>query len=119
MYGQGATRGKAAYLCVPSAITQNCAGIVITRPDVLPRYVYYFLRSMYEEIRGQEYSGGGVPHLNLSIIANLRVPIPSLEEQQAVVTELDRQMRLLADLRGLKAEAEAKARKILDKIWES
>jgi hypothetical protein len=32
---------------------------------------------------------------------------------------LDRQMRLLADLRGLKAEAEAKARKILDKIWES
>ncbi|AUB80603.1 N-6 DNA methylase [Candidatus Thiodictyon syntrophicum] len=119
MYGQGATRGKAAYLRVPAAITQNCAGIVITRPDVLPRYVYYYLRSMYEEIRGQEYSGGGVPHLNLSVIANLRVPIPSLEEQQAVVAELDRQAKLLADLLGLKAQAEAKARKILDEIWES
>ena len=119
MYGQGATRGKAAYLRVPAAITQNCAGIVITHPDVLPRYVYYYLRSMYEEIRGQEYSGGGVPHLNLSVIANLRVPIPSLEEQQAVVTELDRQAKLLADLLGLKGEAEAKARKILDEIWES
>lgn len=119
MYGQGATRGKAAFLRVPAAITQNCAGIVITRPDVLPRYVYYYLRSMYEEIRGQEYSGGGVPHLNLSVIANLRVPIPSIDEQQVVVAEFDRQMRLLADLRGLKADAEAKARKILDQIWES
>lgn len=119
MYGQGATRGKAAYLRVPAAITQNCAGIVITRPDVLSRYVYYYLRSMYEEIRGQEYSGGGVPHLNLSIIANLRVPIPSLEEQRAVIAELDRQMKLLTDLRGLKADAESKARNILDQIWES
>ena len=26
---------------VPAAITQNCAGIVIKRADVLPRYVYY------------------------------------------------------------------------------
>jgi type I restriction enzyme M protein len=119
MYGQGATRGKAAYLRVPAAITQNCAGIVIARPDILPRYVYYYLRSMYEAIRRQEYSGGGVPHLNLSVIANLRIPIPGLEEQQAVITELDRQMKLLADLRVLKAETEAKARKILDQIWES
>ncbi len=119
MYGQGATRGKAAYLRVPSAITQNCAGIVITRQDVLPRYVYYYLRSMYEEIRGQEYSGGGVPHLNLSIIANLRVPIPSLDEQRAVAAEFDRQIKLLTDLRGLKADTEAKARKFLDRIWES
>jgi type I restriction enzyme S subunit len=47
MYGQGATRGKAAFLRVPAAITQNCAGIVITHPDVLPRYVYYFLMCIY------------------------------------------------------------------------
>ena len=59
MYGQGATRGKSTLLRVPAAITQNCGGIVINRAGVLPRYVFYFLRSIYEAIRGQEYSGGG------------------------------------------------------------
>jgi type I restriction enzyme S subunit len=119
MYGQGATRGKAALLRVPAAITQNCAGIVIRRPDVLPRYVYYFLRSIYEVIRGQEYSGGGVPHLNLSIIANLRVPIPSPGEQQRVVAELDATMSLLAGLRTLGDEAQRDIEHTLQSIWES
>jgi type I restriction enzyme M protein len=119
MYGQGATRGKSAYLRVPAAITQNCAGIVVNHPDVLPRYVYYYLRSIYEEIRGQEYSGGGVPHLNLSIISNLRIPIPSLEKQQDVVADLDGESKLIAELRVVKAEAEAAARDTLARIWES
>jgi type I restriction enzyme S subunit len=119
MYGQGATRGKAALLRVPAAITQNCAGIVIKRPDVLPRYVYYFLRSIYEIIRGQEYSGGGVPHLNLSIIANVRVPIPSPEEQQRVVAELDAKIALLSDLRSLRDEAERDIQQTLNRIWEN
>jgi type I restriction enzyme S subunit len=119
MYGQGATRGKAALLRVPAAITQNCAGIVIEHPDVLPRYVYYFLRSIYELIRGQEYSGGGVPHLNLSIVANVRVPIPSPEEQQRIIAELDAKLALLAGLRSLHNKAESDIQQILNRIWES
>ena len=119
MYGQGKTRGKSAYLRVPAAITQNCAGVVVNQTDALPRYVYYYLRSIYEEIRGQDYSGGGVPHLNLSIISNLRIPIPSLSEQEAVISTLDAKMKLFANLQGLKEEAEQSARKILDRIWES
>ncbi len=119
MYGQGATRGKAALLRIPAAITQNCAGIVISRPDVLPRYVFYFIRSTYEVIRGQEYSGGGVPHLNLSIVANLRVPIPSIEDQQRIIIELDAKMKLLAELRSLKDEAERSIQQALNRIWDS
>lgn len=118
MYGQGATRGKAALLRIPAAITQNCAGIVISRPDVLPRYVYYFIRSMYMVIRGQEYSGGGVPHLNLSIVANVRVPIPSIEEQQRVIVGFDAKIKLLAELRSLKDDAELSIQKILNRVWE-
>jgi type I restriction enzyme M protein len=119
MYGQGATRGKSALLRVPAAITQNCAGIIIKRPDVLPRYVYYFLRSIYELIRGQEYSGGGVPHLNLSIVANVRVPIPSVEEQQRVVAEIESKLALISGLRSLREEAVRDIQQTLNRIWES
>ena len=104
---------------VPAGITQNCGGIVINRPDVLPRYVYYYLRSIYEIIRGQEYSGGGVPHLNLTIVGNVRVPIPSIEEQQRVVAKVDAKLKLLTEVRSLKEETECSIEQILNRIWGS
>lgn len=119
MYGQGKTRGKAALLKCEAAITQNCGALVIKREDVLPKYVYYYLRSAYETIRGQEYSGGGVPHLNLSIIANIRVPIPSREVQGAVVADLDAKVKLMQGLRAVKEEAEQRIRASIERLWES
>ena len=110
---------QAALLRVPAAITQNCAGIVIKRAGVLPRYVYYFLRSMYEVIRGQEYSGGGVPHLNLGIIASVRVPLPELAGQERIVAALDAKLKLLAELRALREEAQRAIQQTLNRIWET
>lgn len=118
MYGQGKTRGKSAFLQCPAAITQNCAGIVITSEEVVPKYVFYFLRAIYEEIRSQDYSGGGVPHLNLGIIADIRVPIPAREEQEAVVSRLDRDMETLDGLRRMSEEAKAISGDLLNRIWE-
>jgi type I restriction enzyme S subunit len=119
MYGQGATRGKAAFLRVPAAITQNCGAIVMKLSDVLPRFVYYFLRSIYELIRGQEYSGGGVPHLNLTIIGNVRVPIPSLDDQQRIVADIESKLALMSGLRLLRDEAERDIQQTLNRLWDN
>ena len=102
-----------------SAITQNCAGIVIRRDDVLPKYVYYYLRSIYEIIRGQEYSGAGVPHLNLKIIGSIRIPIPSKDTQGFIVSMIDGQIATLEGLRAIKADAEARTKQIIDNVWEN
>lgn len=118
MYGQGKTRGKVALLKCPAAITQNCAAIVIHREDVVPKYVYYFLRSMYETIRGQEYSGAGVPHLNLKIVANIRVPLPSREEQVAVVTDIGRKLLVANGFRSMQSEAGKRILKTINAVWE-
>jgi type I restriction enzyme S subunit len=118
MYGQGKTRGKAALLKCESAITQNCAAIIIRSDDAVPKYVYYFLRSMYETIRGQEYSGAGVPHLNLKIIGNIRIPLPSIEEQKAIVAEIDRKIFALEELKKLSVETATLITQAITKIWE-
>jgi type I restriction enzyme M protein len=118
MYGQGKTRGKAALLKCESAITQNCAAIVVRREDVLPKYVYYFLRSMYETIRGQEYSGAGVPHLNLKIIADIRVPLPSKKEQESLVADIDRRIHAIEGLKNIVTEAATRIQQTITKIWE-
>jgi restriction endonuclease S subunit len=119
MYGQGKTRGKSAFLKCKSAITQNCAGIVIRRDDVLPKYIYYYLRSIYEIIRGQEYSGAGVPHLNLKIIGSIRIPIPSKNTQGFIVSMIDGQIATLEGLRAIKTDAEARIKQIVDNVWEN
>jgi type I restriction-modification system DNA methylase subunit/restriction endonuclease S subunit len=119
MYGQGKTRGKSAILGVPAAITQNCGAVIITDPDVVPAYVYLYLRAIYEEIRGQEYSGGGVPHLNLGIIGSIRVPLPSREEQEAIVSDLSARTASIDGLQKLANDAVAAISKQLHKLWTS
>ena len=117
MYGQGKTRGQSALLRIPAAITQNCAAIMVDEEIAIPKYVWFYLMSIYKVIRGQEYSGAGVPHLNLNIVSQIRVPLPDLETQQQIINKLDSQMQILKGLRTLKAEAEKKIAKILADVW--
>ncbi|GAA4465515.1 hypothetical protein GCM10023189_46240 [Nibrella saemangeumensis] len=117
MYGQGKTRGQSSLLKVPAAITQNCAGIIVNEEIALPKYVWYYLMSIYEKIRGQDYSGGGVPHLNLKIVKSIRVPLPDLETQHQIVAELDAQIQVLDGLRKMKAAAETKIESLLSTVW--
>ena len=117
MYGQGQTRGRTAITKTPAAITQNCAGIVIDTNKAEPYFVWYYLRSIYELIRGQDYSGGGVPHLNLEIVKNIEIPLPPLETQRQIVEKLDRQMQALDGVRLLKEEAQKRIEEILTEVW--
>jgi restriction endonuclease S subunit len=117
MYGQGKTRGQSALLQIPASITQNCGAIVVDEEKAVPKYVWYYLMSSYDKIRGQDYSGGGVPHLNLSIVKQIRVPLPDISIQEQIVRELDSQMQVLAGLRKMKADAEIKIGRIMADIW--
>ena len=55
--------------------------------------------------------GSGVPHINSKMLANnVAIPVPPLEEQQHVVSILDRLDKFTNDLSsGLPAEIEARA----------
>lgn len=119
MYGQGKTRGRSGILKIPAAITQNCAGIIVNEELVNPYYVWYFLLSIYEQIRGKDYSGGGVPHLNLTIIKDIQIPIPDSNIQNEIVLKIESKMKTLAKIRHIKTEAEAKINQLINSIWES
>jgi restriction endonuclease S subunit len=117
MYGQGKTRGQSALLKIPASITQNCGAIVVNEEIALPKYVWFYIMSIYEKIRSQDYSGGGVPHLNLAIIKQIRVPLPDIILQKQIISELEAQIQIFNGLRIIKTEAENKIKKILEDIW--
>lgn len=82
MVGQGKTRGQVAILTTDAAINQNCAAIILNA-EAHNRYVYQQLLFRYEEIRNASNSSGQ-QNLNAGLIRELRMPLPSLPEQESI-----------------------------------
>jgi type I restriction enzyme S subunit len=86
MIGQGQTRGRAARLELDACINQNF-GAVTPGKEMESWYLFYYLESSYERLRG--WSHGTNQHaLNCSLIRDFPIPLPSKERQLEIATEL-------------------------------
>jgi len=85
--GQGKTRGTVAISRIRLCTNQSIAAI-FPSPKFNSDYLYYNLDNRYEELRSLSTGDGGRGGLNLSIINNLSVPFPNLDEQNAIVNNL-------------------------------
>lgn len=82
MYGQGKTRGQVAQLGIDATTNQACAAILL-KQGFDSNYYYYFLESHYEKIRNLSNSGGQ-KNLSATLIKNISVPVPTLNEQKHI-----------------------------------
>lgn len=85
--GQGKTKGMAALLKVPATCNQSLAGVICDKDKINPQYLYYYLKSKYSNIRG--IKGEARDGLNLDIIGSIPVPLPPIEEQMAIVEQIE------------------------------
>jgi len=99
---------SAAYLGNDKAL---CGGdIVVLRHKQNPKYLAYALSTT--DAKNQKSKGkvkSKVVHTNILSIASIKVPIPSMEEQNRIADILDNYYKLCNDLsEGLPAEIEAR-----------
>ena len=96
MYGQGVTRGRVAMLRVAATYNQACAAMSFG-PNVLSEFAHYFFVAAYDFIR--EF-GNETSQMNLSsgIIRKVKLTVPPLPEQAAVVAFLDHATSTINDL---------------------
>jgi type I restriction enzyme S subunit len=91
--GQGKTRGTTAILKLNTTSNQSVAGILLKKDKALPEYIHYNLKLRYQELRNitgdSERSG-----LNLTILRNLSMIIPSLSLQQNFAKIVERVEKL-------------------------
>ncbi|MCF7970480.1 MAG: restriction endonuclease subunit S [Methylococcaceae bacterium] len=87
MVGQGKTRGTSAILSIDSCINQNMAAI-IPNSKININFIFYIFQSMYQDLR-ELGRGGNQAALNCEIIASVRIPLPSIEEQNKIVRFLE------------------------------
>jgi type I restriction enzyme S subunit len=86
--GQGRTKGTVALTGVEVTCNQSLAAIVTKNTNY--KYLFYWLKSKYQDIRG--LVGEDRDGLNLDLIGAISIPIPLLAEQQKIVDFLDYKM---------------------------
>lgn len=82
MYGQGKTRGQVAKLGIEATTNQACAAIIL-KSGYSHEYLFQYLQSEYENIRGMS-NGGGQNNLSAGLIKEIPVPVPPFAEQTKI-----------------------------------
>jgi type I restriction enzyme S subunit len=87
--GQGKTRGSVALLRVQATCNQSLVSIYPKdKKEILSEYIYFNLHSRYQELRKLTGDAGNERRgLNMSIIGNIYLPIPLLEQQRIIVNQ--------------------------------
>lgn len=101
----GGAAGNIGYSIVDYWAADDCEYIV-SGSEVCNKYLYYYLMTKQDYLSSQVRKAS-VPRLSPIVIKDLEIPIPSLDEQQRIVSILDRFDQLTNDLtQGLPAEIE-------------
>lgn len=108
----GATYGKTLFFdsAEPSVYASFLIKIIPDSKRLNNKYYWHFTKtSLYWNQANKLVSTGGQPQFNTPALKKIKIPLPSLEEQQRIVDILDRFDTLCNDLTaGLPAEIEAR-----------
>ena len=117
----GATVGK-SYLVqglTEGAIYASYLIRVQTYDAVLPQYLkFYFESGYYWEQIEQGSVGVGQPNVNGTILGNLHVPIPPLNEQFRIVSELSKWMGIIDIIENTQTDLQALIKQTKSKILD-
>jgi type I restriction enzyme M protein len=115
--GQGKTRGTVALLRIEATCNQS---IVAINPNdhnfLMPEFLYYQLKARYQEIRnitGDNQRSG----LNMTIIRNIMIAIPTLSIQQEIVAQIEKEQQLVDANKQLIQIYEQKIKSKIAEVW--
>lgn len=87
----GATIGKVGILNIETTTNQACC-VLANSKSLLGKYAYYAFIASKQSLVNLAF-GGGQPNISQAIIRSHKLPVPPLEEQQAIVSYLDSKMQ--------------------------
>ena len=115
----GATTGKMGvyqYDC-PALLNQRVGNIKVNTSLLLQKYRDYFMQSQGDLILKLSY-GGAQPNVSAKIISDLFIPIPSLNEQEKIVAEIEKWFGFIDEIENGKIELESHIKQTKSKILD-
>ena len=99
--GQGKTRGQAIVLSFDATINQHLAYISPDLSRLDPWFLRWTLLAAYEFLRSiSDAAGGTKGALTCENVANVRMPVPPIDEQRAIVAHIANGTSKLDELRS-------------------
>ena len=98
LYTIFATLGETCILDIDAATNQAITGITIKCDGVHREYLYYYLSSLKSEVN-QMGRGVAQNNINMSILRNLLIQLPPLDEQRRIAATLDKVTDLISKRR--------------------
>lgn len=84
----GATTGVTALLKIEACANQSVTGILPSNNHD-PKFLYFYLSSLRQKILGKSW-GGAQKHISQGYVKDIKVPLPSLDEQRRIAAILDK-----------------------------
>ncbi|SDX98752.1 restriction endonuclease subunit S [Nitrosomonas sp. Nm33] len=113
MYGEGKTRGNLSIIKKPMATNQACCNVEIDSDKADYEYIYYFLKTQYEELRN--LSSGVRKNLNSNDIKNYPIRLPKTKDEQTKIASVLKSLDAKIELNNrINAELEAMAKTLYD-----
>lgn len=116
----GATIGKLAFLGTDAATNQAICGIFINNHSD-SRFLYYYLLKNRSKLISQG-TGGAQPNISQTILKQLKIPLPPLPEQRAIVAKIEQLFSELdhgvAQLKKAQAQLKVYKQAVLKKAFE-
>lgn len=80
-----------------------------TDNNITLKFIYYYLKNNVKYFRQRGSQMGSMPQISLDVTEKYKIPIPPIEEQERIVSILDKFDKLCNDItQGLPAEIEAR-----------
>lgn len=92
----GATVGKLGVLGIDSAINQAICAI-FPNNGISRDFLFWYLRKYRDELLNIR-KGGAQPNISQDVVRNIVLPLPSIEEQQTIVDEVESRMSLIKEV---------------------
>lgn len=83
----GATAAKVAYSLIDLTTNQACCNLIIDNNIANSQFVYYYIKSSYEDLLNLA-CGAAQQNLSVGVIADFSILLPSLVEQNRIVSIL-------------------------------
>lgn len=96
-------------------IGRGLAAIRANPESTLSSYIFYVLRDMEEKITGT--TGATFPSINKRDIEAIKIPLPPLETQRAIVAELEAERALVESSRELIARMDGRIEVAVARVW--
>ena len=105
-------------LGVKACTNQNIACIEVDEKRVLPKFLMYYLHTLKPHF--QTISRGTTQKaINQNMIKSIRMPIPTLEIQNEIISKIDERKSILEGLEKTKENSRIIIQKIIDNLFKS